>query len=79
MQVAKLTSIELGDSLSKQYGHEIVNLMPTNLYGPNDNFSDQDSHVIPGLMRRIHNAKITNEECLRFGVQGCQREFYVMI
>ena len=45
--MAKLTSIELGDSLSKQYGHEIVNLMPTNLYGPNDNFSDQDSHVIP--------------------------------
>ena len=68
--MAKLTSIELGDSLSKQYGHEIVNLMPTNLYGPNDNFSDQDSHVIPGLLQRIHNAKINNEECVEVWGSG---------
>ena len=74
--MAKLTSIELGDSLSKQYGHEIVNLMPTNLYGPNDNFSDQDSHVIPGLMQRIHNAKINNEECVEVWGSGMpKREF----
>lgn len=74
--MAKLTSIELGDSLSKQYGHEIVNLMPTNLYGPNDNFSDQDSHVIPGLMQRIHKAKINNEECVEVWGSGMpKREF----
>jgi len=55
--MAKLTAIEMGKSLSYQYGHKIVNLMPTNLYGPNDNFSDKESHVIPGLMGRMHKAK----------------------
>ena len=56
--MAKLTAIELGNSISSQYGNEILNLMPTNLYGPNDNFSDKESHVIPALIQRIHNAKI---------------------
>jgi GDP-L-fucose synthase len=55
--MAKLTAIELGNSLRQQYGHSVVNLMPTNLYGPNDNFSDQSSHVIPGLIKRMHDAK----------------------
>ena len=58
--MAKLTSIELGDAMNKQYGHEVVNLMPTNLYGPNDNFSEVDSHVIPGLMFRMEKAKKEN-------------------
>ncbi|MDC0471635.1 NAD-dependent epimerase/dehydratase family protein [Acidimicrobiia bacterium] len=56
--MAKLTAIELGDSISKQFGHQIINLMPTNLYGPNDNYSDKNSHVIPGLIQRFHKAKI---------------------
>ena len=60
--MAKLTAIELGDCLTKQFGHNIVNLMPTNLYGPNDNFSDKDSHVIPGLMGRMHKTKIQGEK-----------------
>ena len=55
--MAKLTAIELGQSLNSQYGHKVVNLMPTNLYGPNDNFSDKESHVIPGLIGRMHNSK----------------------
>ncbi|MDC2966904.1 GDP-L-fucose synthase [Acidimicrobiaceae bacterium] len=58
--MAKLTSIELGDAMHKQYGHEVINLMPTNLYGPNDNFSEVDSHVIPGLMFRMEKAKKEN-------------------
>ena len=60
--MAKLTAIELGNSIKIQYGHNIVNLMPTNLYGPNDNFSDKESHVIPGLMGRLHKAKIENNK-----------------
>ena len=44
--MAKLTAIEMGDAMSKQYGHKILNLMPTNLYGPNDHFNSHDSHVI---------------------------------
>jgi GDP-L-fucose synthase len=58
--MAKLTSIEIGRALSYQFGHSIVNLMPTNLYGPNDYFSELNSHVIPALILRMHKAKINN-------------------
>ena len=60
--VAKLSAIELGDAMSKQFNHTIYNLMPTNLYGPNDNFSELDSHVIPGLIKRMHDAKIAEKK-----------------
>ena len=66
--MAKLSAIEIGDAMTKQFGHKIINLMPTNLYGPNDNFSENDSHVIPGLIFRMHNAKINNED--RFSIWG---------
>ena len=74
--MAKLTAIELGDSISKQYGHTVVNLMPTNLYGPRDNFSPKDSHVIPGLIYRMSKAK--NDNDIQFKVWGTgkpKREF----
>ena len=58
--MAKLTAIELGNAMREQYGHKVINLMPTNLYGPNDNFSEHDSHVIPGLMFRMEIAKNNN-------------------
>ncbi len=51
--MAKLSAIEIGRSMSKQFGHRVLNLMPTNLYGPNDYFSDLDSHVIPALIHRM--------------------------
>ena len=60
--MAKLTAIEIGDSLRQQFGMDIVNLMPTNLYGPNDNFTKEQSHVIPGLISRMHEAKINNDK-----------------
>ena len=56
--MAKLSGIEIGRSLNKQYGHKVLNLMPTNLYGPNDNFDESSSHVIPGLIRRMYSAKL---------------------
>ena len=74
--MAKLTAIEIGDALSKQYGHNITNLMPTNLYGPNDNFSPINSHVIPGLIYRMDLAKKNQEQ--QFEVWGTgkpKREF----
>ena len=74
--MAKLTSIELGRSLKIQYGHKIVNLMPTNLYGPNDNFSKENSHVIPGLISRMYDAKINNDEVFKiWGTGKPLREF----
>tara|TARA_B100001989_G_C24519701_1_gene455150 strand:+ start:359 stop:1231 length:873 start_codon:yes stop_codon:yes gene_type:complete len=60
--MAKLSGIELGRSLKAQFGHKVINLMPTNLYGPNDNFSEIDSHVIPGLIKRMHIAKNNKEK-----------------
>jgi len=66
--MAKLAAIEIGDTLEKQYGHKVLNLMPTNLYGQNDNFSENESHVIPGLIAKMHKAKTNNNE--RFDVWG---------
>tara|TARA_B000000532_G_C18877109_1_gene411219 strand:- start:187 stop:1104 length:918 start_codon:yes stop_codon:yes gene_type:complete len=66
--MAKLTAIELGRAIKNESNHEIVNLMPTNLYGPNDNFSELDSHVIPGLISRMHKAK--KENTLSFKIWG---------
>ncbi len=58
--IAKITSIELGREISNQFGNRVLNLMPTNLYGPNDNFSEMNSHVIPGLIYRMHKSKMNN-------------------
>ena len=66
--IAKIAGIEIGNSMNKQYGHSVINLMPTNLYGPDDNFSEKDSHVIPGLIYRMHNAKINKEG--KFSIWG---------
>ena len=59
--MAKLSAIEIGRAISHQHGHRILNLMPTNLYGPNDNFSETSSHVIPGFFYRMYMKKINNE------------------
>tara|TARA_B100001564_G_scaffold244539_1_gene207290 strand:- start:12112 stop:13029 length:918 start_codon:yes stop_codon:yes gene_type:complete len=74
--MAKLTAIELGNSMKLQYGTEVINLMPTNLYGPNDSFSDMDSHVIPGLIHRMHSAKENQLEKFKiWGTGKPLREF----
>ena len=74
--MAKLSSIEIGNSMTKEFGHEIINLMPTNLYGPHDYFLDSNSHVIPGLMQRMHKAKIKDEqEFFIWGSGNPLREF----
>ncbi len=74
--MAKITAIEMGRSMNIQYKHKILNLMPTNLYGPNDNFSDNESHVIPGLIHRMHKAKVNNEnEFEIWGTGSPLREF----
>ena len=74
--MAKLTAIEIGNSLAMQYNHKVLNLMPTNLYGPNDNFTDMNSHVIPGLIFRMHQAKIDNDPIFKIWGTGTPlREF----
>ncbi len=74
--MAKLSAIEIGDAMRKQFGHTIINLMPTNLYGPCDNFSETESHVIPGLIYRMHKAKMLKNKSFEiWGSGNPLREF----
>ena len=74
--MAKLTAIERGNSLRLEHGHKVINLMPTNLYGPNDNFSTESSHVIPGLIRRMNDAKLNlDKQFSIWGTGSSLREF----
>ena len=74
--MAKIASIEIGRSLNKQYGHNIINLMPTNLFGPNDNFDKDLSHVIPGLIRRMNDARLSSASTFNVWGDGSPlREF----
>ena len=74
--VAKIAGIKLCESYNRQYGTDYRSVMPTNLYGPNDNFHPQNSHVIPGLMRRIHEARVAGDESVTiWGTGNAQREF----
>ncbi|MBN8445148.1 MAG: GDP-L-fucose synthase [Gammaproteobacteria bacterium] len=74
--VAKIAGIKLCQSYAKQYGVDFRSLMPTNLYGPFDNFHPEHSHVIPGLMRRMHQAKLENQSSLViWGTGQARREF----
>ena len=77
--IAKIAGIEIGRSLNIQHGHQILNLMPTNLYGPRDNFSREDSHVIPGLIRRMHDSKTQKEKEFKIWGSGKPlREFLLV-
>jgi GDP-L-fucose synthase len=60
--VAKIAGIKMCESYNLQYGTNFISVMPTNLYGPNDNFDLEKSHVLPALIRKIHLAKLLNEE-----------------
>src|SRR5438046_5908924 len=59
--IAKITGIKLCEAYRSQYGCNFISVMPTNLYGPNDNYDLNSSHVLPALIRKIHEAKIGNE------------------
>jgi GDP-L-fucose synthase len=58
--IAKIAGIKLCESYRRQYGCNFISAMPTNLYGPNDNYDLEKSHVIPALIRKFHEAKINN-------------------
>jgi GDP-L-fucose synthase len=74
--VAKIAGIKLCESYNRQHGTDFRSVMPTNLYGINDNFHPENSHVIPGLMRRFHKAKVNNDtEVVVWGSGNAMREF----
>jgi GDP-L-fucose synthase len=74
--LAKIAGIKLCESYNRQYGTDFRSVMPTNLYGINDNFHPENSHVVPALMRRFHEAKINNDpEVVVWGTGNAMREF----
>jgi GDP-L-fucose synthase len=74
--VAKIAGIKLCESYNRQYGRDYRSVMPTNLYGINDNFHLENSHVIPALIRRFHDAKIKNAPFVKvWGTGNAMREF----
>ena len=74
--IAKISGIELIRSYRKEYGHKWISLMPTNLYGPNDNFDLENGHVLPVLIRKFVQAQRTNaEEVIAWGTGTPLREF----
>lgn len=73
---AKIAGIKMCQSYNRQYRTNFISVMPTNLYGPNDNFDLETSHVIPGMIRKLHDAKIENRESVElWGTGTAKREF----
>lgn len=74
--IAKIAGIKLCESYLRQYGCNFISAMPTNLYGPNDNYDLENSHVIPALLRKVHEAKINKEPVVEiWGTGSPMREF----
>ncbi len=74
--IAKIAGIKLCESYNRQHGVDYRSVMPTNLYGPNDNFHLENSHVVPALIRRFHEAKLNSDQSLSvWGTGNAKREF----
>ena len=74
--IAKIAGIKMCQAYRRQYDFKAISLMPTNLYGPGDNFSREDSHVLPALIRRFHDAKLAGAaEVVVWGTGSPRREF----
>jgi GDP-L-fucose synthase len=74
--IAKIAGLKTAESFRRQYGHEFISVMPTNLYGPNDNYHPENSHVIPGLIARMIEAKNNGDKVFKvWGTGSPRREF----
>lgn len=74
--IAKIAGIKMCDAYRSQYGCDFISVMPTNLYGPNDNYDLQNAHVLPSLVRKFHEAKINNTPQVSiWGTGSPKREF----
>ena len=74
--IAKISGVKLVEALRKEYNRDYVSLMPTNLYGPNDNFDLHSSHVLPAMIRKFHEAKVNGlKEVQLWGTGSPMREF----
>ncbi|MFY0253357.1 GDP-L-fucose synthase family protein [Chitinophaga sp. 30R24] len=74
--IAKIAGIEMCDAYRSQYGSNFISVMPTNLYGPNDNYDLNNSHVLPAMLRKMHEAKVNHlPEVILWGTGTPKREF----
>jgi len=73
--IAKISGVKLIESIRNEFNYDYVSLMPTNLYGPNDNYDLKNSHVLPALIRKFHEAKLNNEDVILWGTGKPLREF----
>jgi GDP-L-fucose synthase len=74
--VAKIAGLMLVDGYSKQYGCDFISVMPANIYGPGDKYTEENSHVVAALIRRFHEAKLTKKSCVEiWGTGKAMREF----
>lgn len=74
--IAKIAGLKLAEAYRRQYGHDFISAMPTNLYGPGDNFDLNSSHVMPALIRKAHEAKLRGDsEIVVWGTGTPRREF----
>ncbi len=73
--IAKISGVMLIEAARKQYDKDYVSLMPTNLYGPGDNYDLKTSHVIPAMIRKFHEAKINSNDVTLWGTGSPMREF----
>ena len=73
--IAKIAGIKMCQAYRKQYGFNAISLMPTNLYGPNDNFDLETSHVLPAMIAKIHNASKVDGDVVLWGDGSPKREF----
>lgn len=77
--IAKIAGIKLCQAYRKQYGFDAISVMPTNLYGPGDNFHPESSHVIPALLRRFHEGKKTRSPEVRIWGSGTPRREFLHV
>lgn len=77
--VAKIAGIKMCESYNSQYNTSFFSLMPTNLYGPNDNFDLQSSHVLPALLRRFHEAKVNRDSSVTLWGTGTPRREFLYV
>ena len=74
--IAKIAGLKMCQAYRREFGFNAISLMPTNLYGPGDNFDLQNSHVLPALIRRFHEAKVRGDESVTvWGTGTPRREF----
>jgi GDP-L-fucose synthase len=77
--IAKIAALEYGKMLRRQYGLDVISLMPTNLYGPGDNYDLETSHVLPALIRKTHEARAAGREAITLWGSGRPRREFLHV